>query len=77
MDANTNQYINLDTKDRYWNKIFERTGQDIKNELLQNYKHIVDNGSSVAFTIELIKYFDINNEFIVKNGLSNNVRFGY
>jgi tetratricopeptide (TPR) repeat protein len=69
VDANILSYINLNTFDNFWLKIFERTSQDIKAIVINNKQIIRENKTLLFIDSSLRKLLHIDNNFIKKNDL--------
>lgn len=49
-DANTMQYINANTSDKFWEKIFNRTAEKIKKVLRENRNRLAENNIEVRLS---------------------------
>jgi MoaA/NifB/PqqE/SkfB family radical SAM enzyme len=70
-DSEILKYIDLSPQDDYWFKIFSRTGQDIKNRLLQLRDDPSKNNITVYIEKPLQTIFGIDDAFIEANNLEN------
>ena len=72
--ASNYKYINLDAPYEYWQKIFERTSQALKLSIIQNKNVILENNMMIAFDGETKILFGIDDYFIERNGLGENIK---
>lgn len=70
VDSNIDYYINRQTPDDFWNKIFERTGKTIRHELvISDSKYLSERGTRVLIDIPSRSRFGITEEFLNTSGL--------
>lgn len=70
------QYINRNTPDHYWDKIFERTRQKVKRTIVDNISNLRAGNTKVYFTVDSIKTLKLFSEwssFIKENNLQDSV----
>ncbi|OHD15973.1 MAG: hypothetical protein A2086_11115 [Spirochaetes bacterium GWD1_27_9] len=71
-ESSSMEYINFITSDNYWDKICERTGNEIKKILLKNKDIIKENSLKIMFSNDILRLYklDINfNQFLSENNL--------
>jgi len=68
-DSAMTQYVRMDTSDKYWSKIVERTSGELKNLLIKERLRLEEQGSVVEFESSLAKLFNLDEMFITKHGL--------
>jgi len=77
-DSYVNSYINKETSDLYWEKIFSRNAEKFKNYILLNKEKIENGHTIICFDNEsLMRRFEIDEEFVRKNQLSKKIRPSY
>jgi wyosine [tRNA(Phe)-imidazoG37] synthetase (radical SAM superfamily) len=76
-DADTFSYIYRATKDRFWDKILERTSKDVKFEILSFKAQLLLKQTILAISLKNRQMFDINDSFIAENELKSVILFNY
>lgn len=71
--AGNARYINFDTFDDYWRKIFKRTSKGIKSIIIRNRELLKGDQIRIAFDSEVMSLFEVDDVFIHENGLKANV----
>ena len=70
--SNMKQYINMNTFDDYWNKIFRRTSQDLKTIFIKNKLYLLEKKVKIGFDLETGNLFNkIDKNFIKENDLND------
>ncbi len=72
-DSNVEGYINYNTFDDYWRKIFVRSASDLKSKIVENKGKIIDKNIKVGFDTQTLKLFDISDEFLKAHELRSAV----
>jgi MoaA/NifB/PqqE/SkfB family radical SAM enzyme len=75
-DASTFQYINPDAPFGFWDKIFERTGQKIREVLLTHRERLLHQDMTISFTNECLQVLKFNEDFeafLRENTLSDKI----
>jgi len=65
------RYLNLDTDDKYWEKIIARSENAVKEVLLRRATDLRLNHTVVGFDAELTRMFHLTKEFVGVNGLGD------
>jgi len=65
-DSATLNYININTSDDYWKKIFNRTGKKLKKIIAKNKSGMISNGTLILMDSGSIQLFGIDDNFIDK-----------
>ena len=76
-DSGTFDYINRDTKDRFWDKILERTSKGIKTELYSFKPLLLSQKTVLAISLQNRQMFNISDRFLVENGLDGIILWNY
>lgn len=69
--ADIHSYINGNAPFQYWDKMFRVTGKKIKDILIKNKTELSQKDHYISFNSDNIKHYEINNEFLIANGLSS------
>lgn len=75
-DADTLRYINTHTKDKFWKKISERTGEKVKTILFNNKNKLLKSTMTVQFSTECIEILGLKScweNFIEESNLQEKV----
>jgi hypothetical protein len=59
-----------ETSDDYWGKIYSRSAVKLKSSIIRNKEAIKRGGMVIAFNSEILRLFDITEEFIESNELA-------
>ncbi|HNX82409.1 MAG TPA: SPASM domain-containing protein [Candidatus Omnitrophota bacterium] len=62
-DAQTTAYINLETQDRFWNKISSRTGQRVKSVLRANKERLLRSSTTVRFSTDTLRVLGLSQDW--------------
>ena len=76
-DADTNIYINRGTTDKYWDKIFERTANDVKSVILSYKSILLEKNINLRISSKNREMFNINKEFLKINCLEKIISYNY
>lgn len=68
-DANSRQYIFLNTRDRYWQKIIDRTSVQLKQILVDKRELLTQNKLEVLFDTKCLILFDITDKWIKEQSM--------
>jgi len=68
-DANTIGYCRLDTQDRFWKKIFQRSGAEIRETLVERQKNLSEVGVEVYMDRKCRIITGVDDQFISDSGL--------
>lgn len=68
-DSLVAQYIEMRTFDDFWQKIMDRTGEEVRKVLLGMRDRLIAQRTVVGFDTALRKMFGIDDEFVRGNGL--------
>lgn len=71
VDSNLKSYLKFDTFDSYWEKIFNRTGIDLKNRLLKNKAILLKENTQIRICKNIKEMLDISDGFLTENCFSN------
>ena len=63
-------YINRHTRDNYWDKIFKRTGDEIRELLVRSKNLLEEKQLSIKITSFLRNEFSIDDDFVREHGFS-------
>lgn len=69
-DSNIDQYINYNSWDNFWNKIFKRTALEVKKELIKNKEFLLKNNIKVGVDFNSRRIYDISDSYVQENGLN-------
>lgn len=70
-DASVSSYINMNTRDRYWEKIIAATGKEIRGTILGSKTTLAKTGMRVGFDTKCREIFGIDDSFVKENGLGD------
>jgi len=68
-EADIISYLNMETPDQFWQKIIDRTGQDVRAMLIKNRNKMMEKRVVIDCESAVTGLFGITDEFIAKNGL--------
>ena len=70
-DASVVKYVNMETPDSYWAKIFQRTAKDVKLMLKKYKQHLRRNSLTISFEPSIKILFSLTPEYLEENDLSD------
>jgi len=73
-NANVAAYLNFSTGDKYWEKIIDRTGNGLRQLLVDQYDAINGGNTKIEIESSLLQLFKVNESFIRKNKLEGYVK---
>ncbi len=72
-EADIINHIKYNAPYNFWDKIFERTGQEIRSLLISNKDKIFENNTSIKFSTMCLSFLDLNDAFFTQNNLTPKV----
>lgn len=62
-DAQTRRYINVETSDRFWDKISQRTGESIRSVLIAHKQKLLKTPMTIRFSTESLRVLGMINSW--------------